>query len=212
MLNLYTYFTNIPLPNLSYPDCELCDCKEGGNPDPGDNDPSGGGSVSNILQESGLYSVLSTFSFSSSYNTTLSTTSFTYPQLIGNLLAGQPISTSSPSAGATVPQLIEYNSGTGNYIFTNSLTIAERMNLFNNKSKFFDSSSNNPGGGVNKIKVTFQSDINPTKYHFDNVIAISVVPTQLSNFTTGKLISFQDPSQVLRLGINSGHLLLQELR
>jgi hypothetical protein len=194
MLNLYTYFTNIPLPNLSYPDCELCDCKEGGNPDPGDNDPSGGGSVSNILQESGLYSVLSTFSFSSSYNTTLSTTTFSYPQLIGNLLAGQPISTSSPSAGATVPQLIEYNSGTGNYIFTNSLTIAERMNLFNNKSKFFDSSSNNPGGGVNKIKVTFQSDINPTKYHFDNVIAISVVPTQLSNFTAGKLISFQDPS------------------
>ena len=196
MLNLYKFFTNIPLPNLSYPDCELCDCKQGGNPDPGDSDPSGTGTnISDVLQNSGLNAVLSKFSYSSSYNTSLSTTTFSFPQLIGNLLAGEPINTSSPSARATVPQLIPYDSSTGKNIFTNSLTIAERLNLFNNKSKYFDlDTTNNPGGGVNKIKVTFQSDINPTKYHFDNVVAISVLPSKLTNFTPGKIISFQDPT------------------
>jgi hypothetical protein len=212
MLDLYKYFTNLAIPNLSYSDCELCDCKQGGSPDPGVSDPSGSGLDSEtLIQDSGLYAVLSKYGFNGEYIQSLNTTTFSYPLVISNLFAGQPIDTGSPSSTNSVPQLLEYDTGSGNYIFTNSLTIPERLNLFNNKAKYFDANSNNPGGGVNKIRVTFESNVNiaptsPTplpsdKWHLDNVIALSVVPSQLPKFTQGKIITFQNPelSQDLNL-------------
>lgn len=201
ILNFYKFFTSINLPNLSYPDCELCDCKQGGSPDPGPIDPSGTNiNATNIVENSGINSYLSKYSFASSYGVGLTNSGiFSFPSNIASLISGQAINKDTPSPKATVPQLNFYGVGTGGLrtIFTNSLPISERLNLFNNKSKYFNSDSiNNPGGGVNRIKVTFESNVNnpSTKYHFDNVIAISVVPSQLQYFTPGKLISFQDPN------------------
>ena len=57
-------------------------------------------------------------------------------------------------------------------LFTNNLTLAERINLFNVKAKYFDENQiTNPGGGVNRIKVTFNTpNNNPlTKFHLDNM-------------------------------------------
>jgi hypothetical protein len=50
------------------------------------------------------------------------------------------------------------------------LMMTDRINLFNTKAKYFDSSSQNPGGGVNRISVNFQ----PTSpnFHLDNVIVL----------------------------------------
>ena len=57
--------------------------------------------------------------------------------------------------------------------FTSSLSVSERLNLFNTKAKYFNESGTNPGGGVNRIKVTFQPDLNTptltTNFHYDNV-------------------------------------------
>ena len=206
MLNLYKYFTNIPLPNLSYSDCELCDCNQGESPfSPGGTDPSGTGiNVDEVVQNSGINSKLSQYTIAGYYTQSLLTTTFSFPLIISELFAGKAINNNTPTANDTVPQLLEYDNGSDRYIFTNSLTISERLNLFNNKSKYFNNdNTNNPGGGVNRIRVTFESNTNisPTseiplpidKWHLDNVIAISVVPSQLQYFTEGKLISFQDP-------------------
>jgi hypothetical protein len=67
IFTLYKKFTNIPIPNLSYPDCELCNCKEG--------EPVGDGGVSNpdnavvnqILNQSGINSILSKLTIQGSY-------------------------------------------------------------------------------------------------------------------------------------------------
>ena len=82
-------------------------------------------------------------------------------------------------------------------MFTSSITLAERINLFNNKAKYFnDFGGANPGGGHNRIKVTFDTTLNAsaTTFHYDNVVVISCRESQLSTFPAGQLISFQDPS------------------
>ena len=86
--------------------------------------------------------------------------------------------------------------------FSTDLPLPERINLFNLKAKYFDNtvpnSGFNPtaeeGRGVNQIKVRFATDLNPSPstYHLDNVIMMFVQPDVASNFTAGKLITFQD--------------------
>ena len=89
--------------------------------------------------------------------------------------------------------------------FSLSLTIAERLNLFNTKAKYFDNVTNFWGGnkdeslspgnvGWNQIKVTWNpANNNPaTKYHFDNVL---VLVYDTGTFNDGDIITFQDPSE-----------------
>ena len=193
MLTLYKYFTNIPIPNLSYPDCELCNCKEG--------EPVGDGGASNpenaavnqVLNQSGLNSILSKFTILSQYIIS----GFTSNELLSiqNILVGPSIDSNNPTSGSQAPQLQVFNqdsNGDNTYIFSTSLTLAERINLFNAKSKYFNNSPNNPGGGVNRIKVQFNVDLNPTQYHYDNTITIVCKDGQLNKFQTGKLLTFQD--------------------
>jgi hypothetical protein len=84
--------------------------------------------------------------------------------------------------------------------FSLSLPISERMNLFNLKSKYFNENLNNYHGlGVNRIKVTFGSDLNggPNKFHYDNTLTLLLNDDQLKKLKPGQLLSFQNP-------INSG--------
>lgn len=87
-------------------------------------------------------------------------------------------------------------------VFSTDLPIPERINLFNVKAKYFSNTIPNNGfnggadggRGVNQIKVRFDTVLNPSPstYHLDNVIALFVNPEVGSNFTAGKLITFQD--------------------
>ena len=80
--------------------------------------------------------------------------------------------------------------------FTTSLTIAERINLFNTKAKYFDSDpTTNPGGGVNRIKVSIEPIINGGLHHFDNVVCMLMTPDSLSNLQAGTILSFVDPTK-----------------
>ena len=110
------------------------------------------------------------------------------------LLAGQ--STSTNDGTSLSPQLVNYgndplfptstyNSTYPQHIFTSSLTLAERINLFNTKAKYFTS-----GGEINQVKVSFQPST--PLYHLDNIVVISCSPSKLGNFPAGQLISFQD--------------------
>jgi hypothetical protein len=79
-----------------------------------------------------------------------------------------------------------------------SLTLAERINLFNTKAKYFDADPiYNPGGGVNRVKVTVAPTINDpsTKYHFDNVVCMLMTPDSLPSLSAGTIMTFVDPNK-----------------
>ena len=201
LVTLWKTFTHLRLPNLSYPDCELCACKEGDTID-GDvqDDSAEGVNTEEIVATSGINGVLSQYDNATNYNLIHFDPTATYPNAFTSMMSGKGIDTVNPTSQSLVPSLKTYgqdSNGDDRYMFTSSITLAERINLFNNKAKYFDDFSGvNPGGGYNRIKVTFDTSLNAsaTKYHYDNVVVISCQASQLANFPVGQLISFQDPS------------------
>ena len=193
MLNLWKLFTNINLPNLSYDDCELCDCKQ---PSSIENNNPGSSPVNldteSIINESGINGFLTNYLDTTKYT---ANQGFTYPTAFESLMAGE---TFTAGTKTYAPQMVKYgdDSDGDRHLFTSSLTLAERINLFNNKAKYFDDfGGTNPGGGFNRIKVTFHSTLNnpSVKYHYDNVIVVSVKDTKLDKVQPGQLLTFQDP-------------------
>ena len=79
--------------------------------------------------------------------------------------------------------------------WSSQLPIAERINLFNTKAKYYDNVGEfSPGDtGWNQIKTRFFSNVteNDTKEHYDNVIVIAI--DSFSSLTIGDLITFQRP-------------------
>lgn len=102
--------------------------------------------------------------------------------------------------------IFEGNDGSRNIQrFSLSLTLAERLNLFNTKAKYFDNvtafwdgnkeASISPGNtGWNQIKITWNPGNNDpaTKFHFDNVMVLVV---DSGTFNRGDLLTFQDPNE-----------------
>ena len=195
MLNLWKLFTKINLPNLSYSDCELCDCK---NPESVEGNNPGSSPVNldvdSIINNSGINSYLTNYLDSSKYSVN---PNYDYPTAFESAMAGASFDGSGPKTYA--PQMTKYGEDSGGddrHLFTSSLTLPERINLFNNKAKYFDDNAGtNPGGGVNRIKVTFNTSLNnPTvSWHLDNVIVVSVKDSKLSEMQAGQIIAFQNP-------------------
>ena len=119
---------------------------------------------------------------------------------------------SDPSVGSAnlVPrQVVIGNAYYTDNFFTSSLGLAERINLFNTKSKYFtqdDTGTFNPGGGVNRIKVKFAPTANPTTEHYDNTIVILCDKNSLNSYNVGQLISFQNPTLSKDVNVNNGIL------
>jgi hypothetical protein len=196
MLTLYKLFTKLAIPNLSYPDCELCSCKDGeAIPDTTTTNTDTSGLYSG-LANTGINSILSQYQTGTNYNIG----GATYPGNFQAIIAGGNIDATTPTATSRAPQMTTYGTDGGGdrHLFTSSLTLAERINLFNTKAKYFDDfAGNNPGGGYNRIKVTFNTDLNGTsftKYHYDNVVVMSCQSNQLTNFQSGQIVTFQDPT------------------
>jgi len=210
-LTLYKLFTNLAIPNLSYPDCELCSCKDGeAIEDTTTTDPATSG-LYGALAETGINSVLSQFQIPTNYVIG----GASYPGNFQSIIAGAIINNSSPTSMSRAPQMTTYGTDGGGdrHLFTSSLTLAERINLFNTKAKYFDDfGGNNPGGGYNRIKVTFNTSLNGTsftKYHYDNVLVISCQPNQLANFQPEQIVTFQDPSLTTDVNL-TGYTLLNQ--
>jgi hypothetical protein len=212
---------NIKIPNLSYPECSFCDC--GNNGDLPQDEPGVAAlevDTEDVTQYEGVgTSLLTPFQISSQYNNKPS-----YSGTSGNpgiyssdsnyqfMFAGQSLGFAQQetlTVSTRVPEMVistnndENTAASGTSdpesselaYFTSSLTIPERLNLFNTKAKYFNESPNNPGGGVNRIKVTFQPDLNvptsTTNFHYDNVIAIVCTPNA-TDLEPGTMLSFQD--------------------
>ena len=224
---------NIKIPNLSYPECSFCDCGDNGDlpkDEPGveqlETEP-----IDTALPEGAGSSLLTPFQISSQYQINrlnngtpgpppvpgVNTADSVYQTLFaGNGLGNEEDASFVPST--RVPTLFVSSNNDEDPLttppenapaygyFSSSLTVSERLNLFNTKAKYFNENPNNPGGGVNRIKVTFQPDLNnsTTKYHYDNVIAIVCTPNA-TNLEAGTMLSFQDFAQSKDLNvINTG--------
>ena len=119
---------------------------------------------------------------------------------LNQLIGGQPDLGDPGSvynAGAPRPYKIQYdNNGSQATQFTNtlSLPIADRINLFNTKAKYFNESGNNPGGGVNRVKVKFNPIDQPNKFHEDNTVVLICDKETLSRLNPGQMMSFTNPA------------------
>lgn len=225
-------FKNLNLPLFLYTEdgCERCRCKI----DPQELDEENNDIVFDLIQnleqidETNL-SYLANFATLSSYSpwNNIITTKFasnpdryydpdyltkpsygdTYTEAVTVILAG------NAAANIEYRRLPLYAGNDGNgrnfRVFSTSLTIAERLNLFNTKAKYFDNlttisdganvaekieNSISPGNtGWNQVKVTWAIDDNNynQRYHFDNLL---VLVTDSQSFYKGEILSFQDPS------------------
>jgi len=201
--NLYKLFTNLQIPVLSYPECEFCSCDVGQATEMPTAEEAGTAQANQQLEDSGAYSVLTPFEVSSEFDASgINTTNANaYQAIFAGAAQGQANSSSNPYVPQTRAPQIRNFSNQGNSsadlesIATTSITLAERLNLFNNKSKYFENDIiNNPGGGVNRIQVSFNtSQINT--YHQDNVVVLMVQTNNASVFEAGTTITFQDPSK-----------------
>jgi len=87
------------------------------------------------------------------------------------------------------------------------LTLAERLNLFNLKGKYFNYlPGSGPYGGWNQIKVKVRPDLpaNNGKYHLDNVFMIIVDDSCSDLATTGNIVSFNGKDFSKDINIISG--------
>ena len=221
---------NIKIPNLSYPECEFCDCGSSSNlpADEAGLDVLTVEDVGTQTIESAGTSLLTAFQIPSEYsnspkltgstsNPNIYTDESVYQSLFAGELIGNQEQDSFVSSTRMPDLIVTTNNDEAGGVsssnetepeygyFTSSLTIAERLNLFNTKAKYFNESSSNPGGGVNRIKVTFQPNLNDTTtlFHYDNVIAI--VCSNSTSLTSGTMVSFQDFSKSKDINvINTG--------
>jgi hypothetical protein len=211
----------VSVPLLTYPDCTTCSCSQGDKVDE-NIDPDGDltNDIGNSLDPCEYIvpdnSPSNQFSFGPSnlklfspgpYKYTTST--YQQPpglnnppsvvkqaiieQLMGLLPTGDQ-DTSTIAAGCPVKREVIFDNNGTNYrnFFTFSLPIADRINLFNIKSKYFNESVLNPGGGVNQISVNFQPNL--PERHLDNVTIILCDKGNLNSFTAGQLVTFQNPT------------------
>jgi hypothetical protein len=168
-------FRSIPLPMLSYPECDACDCKsrELGEGDLG----------KEAQKEFEQNSPSCSASFFNYQNYVVENDDWK------KSLAG----IGSPNTDQRILRLrtpMYGNVGTTPQFPNNALPIWERANLFNLKSKYFN---NDPTQGSNRIKVIVEPSLNgnnPNLYHYDNVIVYLVNNDCLSNFSSGKLLTF----------------------
>ena len=178
------------IPNLTYPECDLCECSEGKEyfgPGPSELETSVSTNLSNLAYITPLNQFIN-FDGADTQN------SFAIQQL----LAG---GNESNSGRNLAPQLETFNLDTPTFkTFTNSLPMFERINMLNVKAKYFDwldnsqSASDNPGGGWNRIKVNFRptengypinsvSNFGPDNLDIAAESGVITVPTTVSNVT-----------------------------
>ena len=219
-------FRGINLPLLLYDQCEFCKCADGDESE----DTDEGGSIqvsspsfppppppnaSGILLtnfEGGLYNqdlIEDNINYAV-YNQFLSGYYIQYRENKIRSFSKIPISINSqysytPNAGADPV----FGRAT---FFTRDITLAEQFNLFNVKSKYFDESSSNPGGGINQVYVSVEPTLNgggysyvnqsdpnipyttPSSYHTDNVIVLMMTPESLPLLSGGAILSFVSPN------------------
>ena len=161
-------FVKISLPNISYPECQLCDC----------------GSSETVPEDSEAAKELE----SGNTQSAVSPNADFFNGVNWNSTSGDIQQTFAGfGVNAETKKLPIYTGIT----FIDNLPIWETINKFNLKSKYFDS---DVYSGSNRIKVQVEPTLNPVTFHYDNIMALIVDPGIQNTFTSGQLLSFQQPS------------------
>jgi hypothetical protein len=172
----------IRLPMITYPDCQSCSCKES--------------ELDSQALLGGTSGVLSYVSFPQSYvqglesifgadgtpSEDVQVKSGIFAQAIaGNNDSVTDLNVFKTPKSSVVRFLSDESDEDKHFAFSESLTVGERINIFNTRPSYFDN--------LNKIKVTFAKDSNLGKFHFDNTITV------LSNQTyeSGQLLTSVNP-------------------
>jgi hypothetical protein len=120
------------------------------------------------------------------------------------LFIGAVLSGSGIAPGTTILSFVSGTGGVGTYTVSGLPQLVSPGTNFTILNYATDSPGsipniNNPGGGVNRIKVKVEPTItsNANKFHLDNVVALVVKETTLSRFQSGRIITFQDPTMSL---------------
>jgi hypothetical protein len=173
----------IRLPMITYPDCQSCSCNE-----------------TKINSENllgGTSGVLSYVSFPPNYirgleslfgsDGTPSEDVQLKAEIFSQAIGGNNDSVTDLNVFKTpVSQVVRFLSDFSDerrhFAYAESLTLGERINIFNTRKSYFD--------GLNKIKVTYAKDSNLGKFHFDNTITV------LSNtqYQSGQLLTTVNPA------------------
>ena len=165
-------FKNISLPNLSYPECQLCDCepKSVNSNTPESKEFETANNNSSVSQVADFFTPSDYISGDENLQITL---------------AGTGINNESKKLPIYQPK----DSGVS---FIDNLPIWETVNKFNLKSKYFDTDKYS---GSNRIKVavepTLNFNINPNLFHYDNVMILFVDPGIQTSLSQGQLLTFQ---------------------
>ena len=220
--------SGVRVPMLTYPDCEMCSCdpKSSTNEDIGDGvgaPKSNAGNklnpcqtiVSNrdttsITLSPGILPLFSNGIFNVPIKDPNNPTAFlsTRAQVYKTELTGLLSDLQYASNNIGAPILAETDGNDGNlrrYIYTTSLPVADRINLFNVKAKYFNQTPNNPGGGVNRISVNF-NPLQSVNKHYDNTVVILCDKSAVQSLAAGNLISFQNPTLSKDINVKGGIL------
>lgn len=220
--------SGIKVPILTYPECDLCSC----SPDSSTSDNIGnqvGANQENtgnkskpcqsILSDTNITSItlspgilqlfnLNTFKIPTITPQTPTGYPSEYATIYQQNLTGVVYDYQYSSNNIGAPYM-GYIDAASNYddrwVYTTSIPMADRINLFNLKAKYFNSGTTNPGGGVNIISVNFD----PTQsvnYHTDNTIVIMCEKNSIQNLMAGQLITFQDPTKSNDVNLSGGIL------
>ena len=242
VLLLKIKLSGVKVPILTYPECDLCSCSPDSSTNEGISDGVGanqdGNNKNKLLPCSDIQSdtdvtsitlspgILPLFK-SSTFKVPVASptepngfrperatvyqqnfTGIIYDYEYGSNNIGAPYLTYAVTTDADDPS----PSCEDRWIYTLSLPMADRINLFNLKSKYFNGTStpstpnvNNPGGGVNIISVNFEPT-QSVKTHTDNTIVILCDKETVQNLKAGQLISFQDPTNSKDINLTGGIL------
>jgi len=220
--------TGIKVPILTYPECDLCNCSPDSETDenigegvgaPSSNTPGNkvipcesiksNTDITSVSLSPGLLRLFSSETFEipvygpSNPNGFSSSKARIYNQNLTGIIYDLQFATNNIGAPYFA---FDGQLGGGNpddrWIYTTSLPMADRINLFNVKAKYFNSGTTNPGGGVNIISVNFNPQQN--SYHTDNTIVILCDKDTVSKLSAGQLISFQNPTISNDINVTGG--------
>jgi hypothetical protein len=182
-------FVRFKLPMITYPDCQACECDPETSSDSDATIPTSllvSQLSNNVFYYDNLVKYQESISTISpndqNYNTYNSTDAIMKSQAIAGF-TGQKNNPTKFKTG--VSEIATFPDGTRKFAISKTIMPGERINVYNTRNKYFQ--------GVNRIKVTFASNVNnPTgKYHYDNTLTI-VSP---SEFTPGTLLTFVNPEK-----------------
>jgi hypothetical protein len=218
--------SGIKVPILTYPDCELCSCSPDSTTSEDIGEDVGAPStntgnvavpcpsilsnneITSVDLSPGMLPLFSTSSFNipaispTNPNGFLTSRAQIYKQQLTGII--YDLQYASNNIGAPYLAYDDTgDNGTRRFIYTTSIPVADRINLFNVKAKYFNSGTTNPGGGVNRISVNFQTG-QTVNQHFDNTTVILCDKSSIQNLTPGQLIAFQNPTLSKDVNLKGG--------